>query len=132
MNFEKTTTQEPSESEQGILFEQVERSSRLKKLIASEFRDLISSNLKRCKENVAEIELSLGMQLGLFALFLNENIGDLNSYFDLPGTGETVFVDKRVIAMIVSNVLVKSAGRLKNYLKEHGHESRESIVESAV
>ena len=120
MNFEQSLIRGNEDLERDALIEQVGKNSKLKKFLRSSLKECVVDNLKRCKENAAEIGLSLGTQLSLVAMFLNENIGDLNSYFDIPGTNESIFIDKRMMAMILSSVLVKSARGLKDYLEKHG------------
>ena len=82
------------------------------------------------KNNAIETGLSLSAQAGLIFMFLNRNISDLQTYIDLPGTDEVAFIDKRLVALILSHALVKSGSKLREYLSSHGQ--HQPTIEPAV
>lgn len=137
MNFEKPQQSPEDKSEfpeiESVLKE-TETDPRLKEILKQSFRDLISSNLKKFRENIAEESLSLSMQTGLVYLFLSGHMDNLLVFIPEPGPdafgGDTVFIDKRILAIIAASLITKSFKTVKRYIDEH--QVNGTTAESAV
>lgn len=126
MNFEKfpqSTEGESKSLEIESVIEEAETDSRFKEILKQSFKDLISSNLKKFKENIAEESLSLSMQTGLLYLFLSGNMDSLFASMpsgpDLLFGGNELFIDKRVLAIIAANLIGKSFKTIKKHIDEY-------------